>query len=89
MQIILACTAIQSMAIFVGVVGAVRVEWRRWLAAFLISVPVIYVLNLGRNMFVISSFGNQWFQILPDMVVRVDRRASGLYQLLLGTQCDR
>ena len=67
-QIILACTAIQSMAIFVGVVGAVRVEWRRWLAAFLISVPVIYVLNLGRNMFVISSFGNQWFQILPDMV---------------------
>ncbi|HEY3272684.1 MAG TPA: archaeosortase A [Methanocella sp.] len=68
-QIILACTAIQSMAIFVGVVGAVRVDWRRWLTAFLISVPVIYVLNLGRNLFVISSFGNQWFQIMPDTVV--------------------
>ncbi len=68
-QIILACTAIQSMAIFVGVVGAVRVETRRWLAAFLVSVPVIYLLNLVRNTFVISSFGNQWFQIMPDTVV--------------------
>jgi archaeosortase A len=68
-QIILACTAVQSMAIFVGVVGAVRVEWKRWLAAFLVSVPVIYLLNLGRNVFVISAFGNQWFQIMPDTVV--------------------
>lgn len=68
-QIILACTAIQSMAIFVGVVGAVRVDWKRWLTAFLISVPVIYILNLGRNLFVISAFGNQWFQIMPDTVV--------------------
>ena len=67
-QIILACTAIQSMAIFVGVVGAVRVEWKRWLAAFLVSVPVIYVLNLVRNTFVISAFGNQWLQIMPDTV---------------------
>jgi archaeosortase A (PGF-CTERM-specific) len=31
-------------------------------------MPVIYVLNLGRNLFVISSFGNQWFQIMPDTV---------------------
>ena len=68
-QIILACTAIQSMAIFVGVVGAVRVEWKRWISAFLISVPVIYILNLVRNTFVISAFGNQWFQIMPDTVV--------------------
>jgi archaeosortase A (PGF-CTERM-specific) len=68
-QIILACTAIQSMAIFVGVVGAVRIEWKRWLTAFLISVPVIYLLNLVRNVFVISAFGNQWFQIMPDTVV--------------------
>jgi archaeosortase A (PGF-CTERM-specific) len=68
-QIILACTAIQSMAIFIGVVGAVRVEWKRWLKAFLVSVPVIYILNLARNVFVISAFGNQWFQIMPDTVV--------------------
>jgi archaeosortase A (PGF-CTERM-specific) len=68
-QIILACTAIQSMAIFVGVVGAVRIEWKRWLKAFLISVPVIYILNLVRNVFVISAFGNQWLQIMPDTVV--------------------
>lgn len=67
-QIILACTAIQSIAIFVGVVGAVRVEWKRWLTAFLVTVPVIYILNFVRNVFVISAFGNQWFQIMPDAV---------------------
>jgi len=68
-QIILACTAIQSIAIFVGVVGSVRVEWRRWLMAFVVSVPVIYVLNLVRDVFVILAFGNQWFQIMPETVM--------------------
>ncbi|MGA9139194.1 MAG: archaeosortase A [Methanocella sp.] len=68
-QIILACTAIQSIAIFVGVVGSVRVEWKRWLAALVISVPVIYVLNLIRDVFVILAFGNQWFQIMPDTIM--------------------
>ncbi len=68
-QIILACTAIQSIAIFVGVVGSVRVEWKRWLIAFAISVPVIYLLNLIRDVFVILAFGNQWFQIMPETVM--------------------
>jgi archaeosortase A (PGF-CTERM-specific) len=68
-QIILACTAIQSIAIFVGVVGAVRVDWKRWLTAFLVTVPIIYILNLGRNVFVILAYGNQWFQVMTDTVV--------------------
>jgi archaeosortase A (PGF-CTERM-specific) len=68
-QIILACTAIQSIAIFVGVVGSIRVEWRRWIPAFVISVPVIYVLNLFRDIFVIYAYGNQLFQIAPETVV--------------------
>ncbi|OPY30345.1 MAG: Transmembrane exosortase (Exosortase_EpsH) [Methanocella sp. PtaU1.Bin125] len=68
-QIILACTAIQSIAIFVGVVSAVRVEWKRWLMAFAVTVPVIYLLNLVRDVFVILAFGNQWFQIMPGTVM--------------------
>ena len=68
-QIILACTAVQSMAIFVGVVFAIRVEPRRQLLAFLASVPLIYILNLVRNTFVIAAYGNQWFQIMPDQIV--------------------
>lgn len=69
-QIILACTAIQSIAIFVGVVFCVRAEPVRLLKAFLVSVPVIYVLNLIRDVFVVSAFGNQWFQIIPETVMQ-------------------
>ncbi len=68
-EIILACTAIQSMAIFVGVVGCIKASWDRIAKAFLISVPVIYLLNIVRNVFVISAYGNQWFQIMPDTIV--------------------
>jgi archaeosortase A (PGF-CTERM-specific) len=68
-QIILACTAIQSIAIFVGVVSSVRVEWKRWLTAFAITVPVIYLLNLVRDVFVILAFGNQWFQIMTETIM--------------------
>jgi len=86
-QIILACTAIQSMAIFVGVTGGpilqavgqslgtagglratVLHNWKRWLAGLALAVPLIYALNLVRNVFVIVAFGNDWFQILPDVV---------------------
>lgn len=69
-QIILACTAIQSIAIFVGVVFCIKVETERMLKAFIVSVPVIYVLNLIRDVFVVSAFGNQWFQIMPETVMQ-------------------
>ncbi|WP_424359901.1 archaeosortase A [Methanocella sp. MCL-LM] len=69
-QIILACTAIQSIAIFIGVVFCMKVEPERMLKAFLVSVPVIYILNLIRDVFVVASFGNQWFQIMPETVMQ-------------------
>ncbi|MCD1295125.1 archaeosortase A [Methanocella sp. CWC-04] len=68
-QIILACTAIQSMALFVGVVGCIKAPLDRKVKAFMISVPVIYLLNFVRNTFVISAYGNQWFQIIPETIV--------------------
>lgn len=68
-QIILACTAIQSMALFVGVVGCIKAPLDRKLKAFMASVPVIYVLNLVRNTFVISAYGGQWFQIAPGTIM--------------------
>lgn len=67
-EIILACTAIQSMALFIGLVGCIRAPAARLFKAFLVSVPVIYVLNIVRNTFVIAAFGNQWFQIAPDLI---------------------
>jgi archaeosortase A (PGF-CTERM-specific) len=60
-EIILACTAIESIALFMGLIGAVRAPLSRLAIAFTVSVPVIYVLNLIRDIFVVVAYGEQWF----------------------------
>lgn len=61
-RIILACTGIESIALFAGATLGIKSESNsRKLKAFLISVPVIYVLNLLRNIFVTVSFSYSWF----------------------------
>ncbi len=58
-NIVLACTALQSMIIFVAAVLVTRAEPRRRLYAFL--APVIYGLNLIRNAVVIwLTYENVW-----------------------------
>ena len=52
-DIIQACTAIQSMLIFVGAIYCVQAVTNRKWKAFLATVPVIYILNLIRNVGVI------------------------------------
>lgn len=47
--VILACTAIQSIMIFVGAIACLDADKRRKWLAYLYTVPVIYVLNLFRN----------------------------------------
>lgn len=60
-EIILACTAIESIALFMGLIGAARAPLNRLVMAFIVSVPVIYVLNLIRDIFVVVAYGEQWF----------------------------
>lgn len=60
-EIILACTAIESIALFTGIIASVRAPFKRLATAFLISVPVIYGLNLIRNVFVVGAYGMTWF----------------------------
>jgi archaeosortase A (PGF-CTERM-specific) len=60
-QIILACTGIESMALFTGATLGIKADGRRKLEAFILSVPVIYILNLLRNVFVIASYAYMWF----------------------------
>ncbi len=60
-KIILPCTGIESMALFAGACLGVKADLSRKVKAFLISVPVIYVLNLFRNVFVLASYGYSWF----------------------------
>lgn len=60
-EVILACTAIESIALFMGLIGAVRAPLSRLAMAFIVSVPVIYILNLIRDIFVVVAYGDQWF----------------------------
>ncbi len=60
-EIILACTAIESIALFTGIIASVNAPFKRAAKAFLVSVPVIYGLNLIRNVFVVDAYGMTWF----------------------------
>ena len=60
-QIILACTAIESIALFSGLIFSVKAPGKRVLKAFMVSIPVIYSLNLIRDAFVLVAYGEAWF----------------------------
>jgi archaeosortase A (PGF-CTERM-specific) len=60
-EIILACTAIQSIVLFIGLVFGVTAPLGRKLKAFLVSVPTIYALNIVRNVFVSAAYFGLWF----------------------------
>jgi len=47
---ILACSALQSMAVFIGAIVALKsVHWKRRARALVIAIPTIHVLNVFRN----------------------------------------
>jgi archaeosortase A (PGF-CTERM-specific) len=57
--IIFACTAIQSMVLFVGMIGALpRVRLKRKILGLLVTVVPIYFLNLIRNASVVYMVGS-------------------------------
>jgi archaeosortase A (PGF-CTERM-specific) len=66
-EIILACTGIQSIAIMLGVAAAVPTTVRQKIYAFLLVVPTIYILNLLRNVFVIIAYTEQIFPFYPEI----------------------
>jgi archaeosortase A (PGF-CTERM-specific) len=66
-EIILACTGIQSIAIMLGVAAAVPTTIRQKIYAFLLVAPTIYTLNLLRNVFVIIAYTEQWFPYYPEI----------------------
>ncbi len=46
---VLACTALQSMVIFIGAISVLDLDWKRRLRAILFTIPVIHILNIFRN----------------------------------------
>jgi archaeosortase A (PGF-CTERM-specific) len=60
-EIILGCTAIESIALFMGLIASVSAPVKKLLAAFMVSIPVIYILNILRDVFVVVAYGEMWF----------------------------
>jgi archaeosortase A (PGF-CTERM-specific) len=67
--VVLACTGLGSMAIFAGLIAAVRAPLDRKLRAFAVSIPIIYALNIVRVTFIGIVFGNQYMQWFVDEVL--------------------
>lgn len=67
--ILIACTGLGSMAIFAGPILAVEAPMRRKLRALAVSIPVIYALNIVRNVFIALSFGQSRLQVFPGVVM--------------------
>lgn len=68
-SVVLQCTGLGSIAIFAGLIGAVKAPLQRKARALAIAVPVIYALNLVRTTFIGVSFGGQLLHIYPDVVL--------------------
>jgi len=69
--IILACTGIGSMAVVTGLVTAVDAPWRRKFRALAIAIPIIYGLNIVRNVFIAIAYGHQHMHFFPDLTMAV------------------
>jgi archaeosortase A (PGF-CTERM-specific) len=66
--VLIACTGIGSMAIVAGLVAAVDAPWKRKFEALAITLPIIYVLNIARNVFISATMGKQLLQLYPELV---------------------
>ena len=86
-EIILACTAIESIALFSGIISsATGATVTRKFQAFMFSVPVVYLLNIIRVSFTASAYGLSWFGT-PDESFHISEhfitKAGSLLALLL------
>ncbi|WP_256029322.1 archaeosortase A [Natronomonas aquatica] len=60
-RLIFACTGIGSMAIFGGLIAAADAPRPKKLIAAVVSISIIWVLNIARNVFIALANGYQWF----------------------------
>jgi len=68
-SIVLACTGLGSIAIFGGLIAAVRAPLGRKLRGLAVAVPIIFVLNVLRTAFISIVAGNQLMQWFPNAVL--------------------
>lgn len=68
--IVVACSGIGSMAIVAGLVAAVRAPIDRKARALVVSIPIIWILNIARNVFIALAFGQQRMHFFPEVTLR-------------------
>ena len=62
-RVVFECTGIGAMAIFGGLIAAIDAPGRKKAIAAVVSIAIIWVLNIGRNVFIAIANGYQWFAI--------------------------
>lgn len=62
-RVVFACTGIESMAMFGGLIAAVKAPLRRKAVGVFAAVAIIWILNIGRNVFIAAANAYQWFAI--------------------------
>ena len=67
--VVLACTGLGSIAVFSGLIAAVRAPLNRKLRALAVAVPIIFVLNIFRTAFISIVAGNQLMHWFPDAIL--------------------
>lgn len=67
--IILACTGIGAASMFAGIIAGVEASMKRKTQAMAFAIPVIYFLNLIRNVFISTAYGHQWFTFGEPTVI--------------------
>jgi archaeosortase A (PGF-CTERM-specific) len=81
-MIIFACTAIQSMVLFIGMIGALsRVSLKRKALGLLVTVVPIYFLNLIRNASVVYMVGSRMVSF--ELAHNVIGKAGSLLALIV------
>lgn len=80
-EIVLACTAIESISLFAGLVISVQAPRGRKAIALALSTLSIYILNIVRNGFVIVAYGWSWFgsesfEVAHNMIAKIGSAAT-------------
>lgn len=80
-EIVLACTAIESIALFAGLIISVHAPTGRKALALVVSTISIYILNIVRNGFVIMAYGWSWFgsesfEVAHNMIAKIGSAAA-------------
>lgn len=74
-NLIFACTAVQSMVLFVGIILPLpKVELKRKLIGLAITVIPVYLLNLVRNalvVFLTGFYGDEFFSIAHNVIAKI------------------